>query len=540
MSEPKGKLPTEGELTKQYGKGFNMLKKMGFKTGTGLGPTGEGITAPIEISIRRPGEGLRDNEGAPKLSKRKRRTAKGLPKDSGSEPSQSDADMDEDFSSSSESDGSSAPRLSEADMQIIEARRAVEKLVERRREIDYKLFTLEESLSESVGVSGLEGLVQDLLESDLLTQGVTDFSLLCKTLDLLRDKYESNSLWYELDVELLLASFVSEAISLRTEQEEVSAELIYQVRDMILDDEHFPRLLEYQLLPPLALQPNLTIFQAIKQTASVLHYQSIYTRFLEEFFIRRISKHDFNFLVDFMGLVPVGPSLRSLLTDHIKPRLVSGCSPQEIQVWRQFYSFEDWKDVMHHLCVQLLTSLKRIDVDSPHAIDMIEATVSWAPVVGPCTVGLLLTESQFLGKWFERFQKLNSQSMKSACQKWLPLLAKVSYHSPARKIVIDALKLSRGESGDTRRRPGGPPREFFASSAATQVDTAKASLGDVLKDLCLARNIAVTPKPGQRHNGCQIFRVGAKTVYWKEDALFEKISDTEEWEEIGIDSLFIR
>ena len=54
--------PSEIQLTKQYGKGFSMLKKMGFKTGTGLGPTGEGITAPIEVSMRRKGEGLTEEE----------------------------------------------------------------------------------------------------------------------------------------------------------------------------------------------------------------------------------------------------------------------------------------------------------------------------------------------------------------------------------------------------------------------------------------------------------------------------------------------
>jgi hypothetical protein len=543
MSDSKEKLPSEGQLTKQYGKGFNMLKKMGFKTGTGLGPNGEGITAPIEISMRRPGTGLRDDEGAPKPTKRKRKgmkTRKVDSQESESGSGGSDVDMEEDYSSSGSEDGAAAPQLSENDIQIAEARRAVEKLNERRREIDFKLFSLNESMGESVGVSELDGLLHDLFESDLLSQGVQDFNFLAKALDLLRDKYESNPLWYELDVELLFASFVSEAITLRTEHEEISPDLILSVREMILDDDHFARLLEFQLLPPLALRPNLSLFQAINECASPLHYQSIYSRFLEQFFIDKISKQDFNFIVSegWVSLVPSGPSLRSLLTDHVKPRLVSGSSPEEIIMWRKFFSPEDWKDVLHHLCLQILTSLKRVDPDSPSALDIIQAAIAWAPVVGACTIGLLLTESQLLLKWFEKYKKLKQDSMKQICKKWLIVLAPVAYHSPARKIVIDALKLARGETGDIRRRPGGPPKEFFANAmTGGQAETARANLGDVIKERCLSKNITFAPKPGAREAGAQVYRIGPKTVYWKEDGLFEKISDTE-WPEIGIESLF--
>ena len=92
-----------------------------------------------------------------------------------------------------------------------------------------------------------------------------------------------------------------------------------------------------------------------------------------------------------------------------------------------------------------------------------------------------------------------------------------------------------------RRRPGGPPPEFFAARTTTQVpvggDAEKVTLGDVVKEEAQRRGVAVTPSPGARENGCQVFRVGSKLVYWKEDSLFVKPGEAP-WAEVALDSVF--
>merc|ERR1719379_1829404 len=47
------------QMEKNYGRGYSMLKKMGFKGG-GLGRREDGIANPIDVRVRRKGEALQD------------------------------------------------------------------------------------------------------------------------------------------------------------------------------------------------------------------------------------------------------------------------------------------------------------------------------------------------------------------------------------------------------------------------------------------------------------------------------------------------
>ena len=537
MADTNSKLPSENQLNKQYGKGFNMLKKMGFKLGEGLGPTGEGIVTPIEISMRRPGEGLKDDEGAPPRHRRKRTRA----------PSSKDAPAtdyvpdDDDWESGSSDSSESTVTKSKEDERITEARKAVEILVEKKRELDYRLYTLREASVEVTESNSIDGFVDDIFESGILTEGLSDFSLLQKGLELLRDKHENNDLWYRLEVESFLSCFVSDAVTRRTDTEEISADIISSVRDMIIDDDHFTRILEFQLLPPPALRPNIHIYRAIKSSATSLHYQSIFSRFLNDFLIASVAKQRLSDLLNegWIDLIPTGPSLSEFLINSVKPKLVSGCSPQEVLPWKRHFSPSDWREIVHHISLQLSMNLRKADPESSHALEVADAAISWTNVLSPGVIGLLFVESGFLPKWFEKFRL--RQDVKLICKRWLPLLAKISYHSPAKKFVIDFLKSALGESSNfpgIRKRPGGPPPEFFAAATGQSVpETAKVSLADVVKEKCLLRNVSFAPKAGVRENGCQVFKIGAKNVYWKDDSIFEKVGDAS-WLEVSIDSLF--
>jgi hypothetical protein len=273
--------------------------------------------------------------------------------------------------------------------------------------------------------------------------------------------------------------------------------------------------------------------------ASPVHYQSIYSRFIQDFLIRSVSKHETARLIreNWIDLLPNGRTRERFLLDQVKPRLIIGSSPDEVLLWKGHFTHEDWKDILRRIALQLLSSLKRVEVGSAHAFEMVDAAISWADVVSPCVVGFLLIESGFLPKWFEYHKSRND--LNQAITEWFPVLAKVSYHSPAKKVVLDSVRSCRGEGDSTqgaRRRPGGPPPEFF-SSQAKPVDSQRAGLGDVIREEANTRNVLITPKSGMRENGCQVFKVGDRTIYWKEESLFERVGDSN-WAEIGLDSLF--
>ena len=536
--------PSETKLTKEYGKGFSMLKKMGFKTGTGLGPSGDGIVTPIEIQMRRPGEGLKDNEGAAPKPKRSKKT-KGIRKPGSKEQSaDGDIEMYEEYDSSASSGEESAVELSPEEQRILDARQLVEKLTDSRRRIQYQLFELDGNRVPDTNSNSLEGLVRDC---ELLEEAVGDAEYFKRLVDLLRDRYDSDPLWYALDAESLITSAVSELVSRSTEAAEISSSLIQSVHELVMDDDHFARILEYQLLPPLALNPDISLFQAIKQTASALHYQSIFYRFLRDFFVRSLEdpKRDPVWLIEsgWFDLVPQGRARTDLLLNHVEPRLVTSSAPFDVLPWRPLFEADHWREILMRIAAQLQQSLRKMDPTSPAAIELLEVAVAWGEVVGPCVVGFLLVESKFLPKWFDIYN--SSPQFPQMCCRILPLVARVAYHSPARRIVLDALRTARGEpvgAQAVRRRPGGPPPNFFTSSkpaaVLTQSQQGKLTIGDVLREEGIARNVLVAPKPGIREDGCQVLRVGDKTVYWKDDSIYEKRADGN-WHEIHIESLFV-
>ena len=550
-----GAAPSEAQLTKQYGKGFNMLKKMGFQAGKGLGPSGEGIINPIEISMRRTGEGLQDDEG--KSARRASATSrvKRAPKTSGDAtrrgPMEGSDEESEEWpgESDDESDIVPARERTAEDRALHEASQLVEKLADEAKSLDYQLYALKAEAAERTSgfsTESIDELVRDVIDSGVLTSGSSTVELLRKYIDIMRDKYDSNPLWYALDVEAVITGAVSQAISTQLETDELSAALIEQTREMILDDDAFTRVLEFQLLPPLALTPDLSIFTCIKKVATPLHYDSIYSRFVEPFLIRSLtsSRREPSWLITdgWLDLVPIGHFLHSILINYVKPRLTTSASPDEVIPWRSLFSAEEWRDIVQRITNRVSQSLRKLTPTATNeTLAIIKIAVEWQSVVSPCVVGLLLVDSGFLPKWFET-AKLRPD-FKSVCLQWLPVLAAVAYHTPARKILLDCVRIVRGEplGANVRRRPGGPPPEFFAARTTTQVpvggDAEKVTLGDVVKEEAQRRGVAVTPSPGARENGCQVFRVGSKLVYWKEDSLFVKPGEAP-WAEVALDSVF--
>ena len=236
-----------------------------------------------------------------------------------------------------------------------------------------------------------------------------------------------------------------------------------------------------------------------------------------------------------MQLVPVGESLNALLQDHLVPRLSHATSPKEVVAWKAYLSEEQWKNVVYGKAIQLLELLKRISVSDRKAFYLLESVVEWAEVVSPCVVGLLLVESGFLPKWLE-LNKLEPDILGKECRAWFPLLGKVGYHSPAKKIITEALRIARGELENTQRRPAGPPPGFFAKTSSHSSDKSKVTLGDVLREEARRRNVLLVPKPGVREQGIQVFKVGNNSVFWKEDSVF--LQQGVVWTEVSLDSVF--
>lgn len=57
---------SQKELGKKYGPGFDLLKKMGYQPGEGLGAERQGIVNPIKVKVRKGKQGLSENEPGPK------------------------------------------------------------------------------------------------------------------------------------------------------------------------------------------------------------------------------------------------------------------------------------------------------------------------------------------------------------------------------------------------------------------------------------------------------------------------------------------
>lgn len=540
--------PTESHLNREYGKGFNMLKKMGFKSGGGLGPCGEGITAPIEVAPRKPGEGLRDDEGLvmkppSAVQKRGRALKRRQTPDSDRE------EMPDEDSSGSELEAAEVVELSEEEKRVVEARREVEILLEKKRELEYQVFNvsslLEGGSDSIVSAESISALSYDIVDSGILHQSLRDASVLARVISLLRDKYDSNPLWSELQAELVISAAVSEMVHEITEKVEVTPSLVEAVHDLVIDDDHFARLLEFQLIPAPALKPDRTIFEAIKSSASCLHYQSIYSRLLEKYIQKSLVDHQLtSWLVreGWIDLVPRGSTYDELMEEYVVPQLSRVSDPQDILPWRAHLSEEQWKRLVTLKSNQLLVSLRKVSPGQPDAVPRIKVAVGWSSVVSPCVVGFLLAESGFLPKWLD-LNKLEPDILKKECQAWCPILVNVAYHSPAKKIVQDAVKIATagGElDNNAKRRPPGPPREFFTLGKSTAGSCTKivTTLGDVIREEASARNLLVAPKPGTaRENGIQVFKIGDKSFYWKEDSIYI-LTDQQVWIESSLESLF--
>ena len=534
--------PNDADLNKQYGKGFSMLKKMGFKTGSGLGPTEDGIAAPIEIRMRKLGEGIQDDEGLTTsvMGRESRREKKRKPR---AELSDGDSDvMGESFEDSSEDNmEDSVKEISKEDRELQDARKQVNKLMESKKDLQYRIFALSipDEFSKS-NLDSLEKIMHDLMESGVINRNV-NLDILSKYLDVLRDRYDSDPMWYELDVESVIASVVAEAVDEYKDKAEVSPDIVLKVREIILDDEAFTRLLEFHLLPPLALNPDRTFFLAVKDSATPAHYESIYHRFIETFLIRSLThnRKETTWLISegWVDLVPFGRPRESLLEEYVKPRLTISNNPSEIRSWKSIFTEDAWKDIVRRLSGRISQNLKKLDPSNPQVEQIFQVVLEWRNVLSNCVLGFLLFESGFLQKWFEH-NKI-SPDFSYIFKRWYPLLVQVAYHTPSRRIVLDALRTAKGEAINPRRRPAGPPPEFFSRSRpqGPPEPTGKVTLGDVVKEEATRRGLVVQPKANVRVDGCQVFRVGDKSVYWKDDSIFTA-DVSGNWLEVALDSVF--
>jgi hypothetical protein len=507
--EPTAEGPSEAVLTKQYGKGFSMLKKMGFKTGTGLGPTGEGITTPIEVSMRRKKEGLTEEE---------------LIEPPGVElkpvvPPQ-------------------AAKLTALDIERIELSREIENLTDKKRRIEYDIFSLSSQATDVPSSFEVDDLIRDLITSQILTGNVS-WEIFAQYVAVLRDKYDCSSLWYELEVESVITAAVASMVRKNTLDK--SLEII---REILIDDEDFVRILEFDILSNLIENDMIVSLEdllVLKSITTVGHYESIFFRFslpyLEEL-IKSNMSDALETLIEWMPVIPQGTIQAQCLDRFVKPILVFSPNPSEVLRWREFFSSFEWQnEIVVRITGRILDSLRRIKPSDEDAFDLVHVAISWSKVVPPLVIGYLLTESGFLPGWCEYWR--NSPGYKNTCRKWFPTLAKVCYRTPSRRVLVDGLKILNGGPA-VSRRPAPPPRGVFRGSlksyeGLSEAAVGKLTFGDVVKEECEARNIPLVPKPGIREAGVQVYKVGDRTVYWKDDALFEKKG---EWVEISLDSLF--
>lgn len=514
--------PSEIQLTKQYGKGFSMLKKMGFKTGTGLGPTGEGITAPIEVSLRRKKEGLTEEEllesPAPLPTTQFDKVEK---------PTKT---------------------LSPIDIEKIELQREIEILTDKKRRIEYDVFSLSSTeASSSDDDSQIDELIRDLIGSQILCGKNIELGIFSKFVSILRDKYDCSSLWYELDIESVVTAAVANMV--RTMTDPIDS-ILSVIRDIVIDDDDFVRILEFDIIEKFFLNQDGIItemddLKIIQSFTTSSHYESVFSRFtamyLEELVKANIREAAGQLLLDWFPLIPAGKVRKHFLDSYVKPILVNSSHPNEVVEWRGYFSHFEWQnEIVIRTAARILESLRRVNPADNDAFDLVNVAVDWCVVVPPLLLGFLLVESGFLARWSEYWKK--SPQLRNACKQWFHLLAKVCYRSPARGMIMECLRTVNGETRPSvppTRRPGVPPRAMFRSTGVaaegmSEAAIGKLTFGDVVREECEAKNIPLVPKPGVREAGAQVYKLGERTVYWKDDALFEKKGD---WVEVSLDSV---
>jgi len=518
--------PSEIQLTKQYGKGFSMLKKMGFKTGTGLGPTGEGITAPIEVSLRRKKEGLTEEELLEPPA--------ALP--------------------TTQFDKIEKPTktLTPIDIEKIELQREIEILTDKRRRIEYDVFSLSSTEASSIDDDlQIDELIRDLIGSQILSGKNMELGIFSKFVSILRDKYDCSSLWYELDIESVVTAAVANMVRSMTRNDFDSIDSILSViRDIVIDDDDFVRILEFDIIEKFfrnqdGIITGMDDLRVLKSFTTSAHYESVFSRFtamyLEELVKANIREAAGQLLLDWFPVIPEGLVRKHFLDSYVKPILVNSSHPNEVVEWRDYFSNFEWQnDIVVRITARILESLRRINPADNDAFDLVHVAVDWCVVVPPLLVGFLLVESGFLARWSEYWKK--SPQLRNACKQWFPLLSKVCYRSPARGMIMECLRAVNGESRPSvppTRRPGVPPRAMFRSTGVSAEGMSEAAIGkltfgDVVRDECEAKNIPLVPKAGVREGGAQVYKLGDRTVYWKDDALFEKKGD---WVEISLDSV---
>ena len=517
--------PSESQLTKQYGKGFSMLKKMGFKMGTGLGPSGEGITAPIEVSMRRKKEGLTEEE----LIEPKPSESLSLP------VLQKNAKPQE---------------LSPIDIEKIELQREIENLTDKKRRIEYDIFSLsstEESVSQDS--SQIDELIRDLLTSQILSGNVS-WDIFAKYVSILRDKYDCTSLWYELDIESVVTAAVAGMLRNRARigDGDDPGSLLRLIREIVIDDDDFVRIVEFDILEKFFVNEQGLITEIdplalIKSVTTDAHYASVFDRFtrvyLEEL-VKENIREAAGLLLEWFSVIPETSHRKHFIDAYVKPVLVTSTSPHQVIMWRDYLSPSEWQnEIVVRIAARILESLRRINPEEEDAYDLVHVAVGWSSVVPPLLLGFLLVECGFLARLCEHW-KMHAD-VKNACRKWILLLSRVCYRSPAKAVLVEWIRgIKGGMTMDTIRRPSAPPRGIFRPGAARPVEglsesaLGKLTFGDVVREECEARNIPLIPRAGMRESGAQVYKLGERTVYWKDDALFEKRG---EWVEVSLDSV---
>ena len=550
----------EVSLGKEYGKGFSMLKKMGFKTGGGLGPEGrEGISVPIEVATRvRKNEGVQDLQPVVEPDRPKVWTA--------------------------------------ADQAIFECHKRVEILNEEQKKVLYKLYCLdrESDGTEHPSILWIDAFIHDVEE---MCDCISDLDLLEQYTNSMRDKYDGNVLWYTMDLEILIAAAARKAVlnslmNLGVEPVDVSVhvpgdlsvksvdvstksvptdlsvdvstesvpvdpetefipsavpmavpidvsldvpidvslnvpidvslddpmdvpmdvpmkvhvdanfpKVITGLRSIVIDDDLFDSIIEFDLVGRVSVW-NADLCVCLKSTCS----DSLFARVFDKYIVPRIERMDPSDLRT-SGWIKVCSS--GYLTEYFLPNLHD---PTEISNWSKYLNLSDWKNLVGRECTRVGKMLTR-----ENSLALATRWTSTTPaLIPPLVLGLLVVLNC---DWlFKSAEKMKPH---------LPLLSNICYHGPGRKLIIDLL---RGTVANQRK---GPPREFFVA----HTPNVRANIGDVLKRRCETHKISLLPR-GNRENGALIYTFGStnKLVFWREECLYEKID--EKWVEIDIDTLF--
>ena len=504
-------IPDSSTLSEMYGAGFKLLTKMGY-CGGGLGKSGEGISQPVEaVAGPSHGKGLGDSRGAVILELHPE-------------------DVDE--------SGRKTDSVDNCD--------PYEPLLHRLRAATFQQENaLRTANSSFLSCSRHKGTSDKLLSIDDTVAKFyqcTSVQQLANNVDLARDQFDSDPLWFLLDAESVVESLCLDLLTetLNTEGLDALSGLYVILRDLVLLDDDLA-----DLVRSAASRSMKSIDWSNHGSARAIRIArliGVELMGVDECasLSRAVALADPLRLISWLPPLLEFPGAHKWSEDHLVYRISTIESPDSLLEWKNILSPRAWRLTLRRFCDEAryrCTTSMHIFNDNPDF-------VMWRLILPPEAIGLVLSDT-LLPAAIDIWQKIpteDTQVMQIMFPRFRLLLQQLRPHcyfgKPAKRLlelvhVILIRVFGRVDLGSSGRNDAVSSRFPGKSHVADEA----VSLRDVLDYESARLRLEFSPRVGYQEAGKQVYQFGSCLVYWSDSFLFFLDKETARWAEVSVDSL---